>query len=471
MATLQEVLALVEEKGVSRLDLKVTDLLGRWQHFALPIGRLDEDLIENGNGFDGSSLRGFQGIEESDMLLMPDLDSAFVDPVYDVPTLSITCDVVDPIGRERYSRDPRNVARKSVEYLQSTGIADTAYFGPELEFFIFDDVRFQQSSNTAFYYVDSAEATWNTGTDEGPNLGYKIPYKEGYSPTPPFDTHGEIRWAIVDALASVGIETEVHHHEVGTGGQGEIAMRFGDLVQQADRSQIYKYFVRNIARKFGKVATFMPKPLFGDNGTGMHVHQSLWKDGTPLFYDSSGYASLSQLARHYIGGLLKHAPAVLAFAAPTTNSYRRLVPGFEAPINLVYSVRNRSAAIRISTYSSSPAARRIEFRPPDAMANPYLAFPAMLMAGLDGIQNQIDPGDPVDRNIYDLPAEEAAALPHVPESLEDALDALEADSDFLLAGDVFTQDVLDHYIAFKRTEIDELRQRPTPYEYEMYFSG
>jgi glutamine synthetase len=471
VATLQELLELVQDRGITRVDLKVTDLLGRWQHFAIPASRLDEDLFENGNGFDGSSLRGFQGIEESDMLLMPDIDSAYVDPVYEAPTLSLICSVVDPITREPYSRDPRNVARKAAEHLRSTGVADTAYFGPELEFFIFDDVRFQQSANTAFYYVDSAEASWNTGTDEGPNTGYKIPYKEGYSPTPPFDTHGEIRWAIVDALHSVGIETEVHHHEVGTGGQGEIAMRYGDLVTQSDRSQTYKYFVRNVARKFGKVATFMAKPIYGDNGTGMHTHQSLWEGDTPLFYDSSGYAGLSQLARYYVGGLLQHAPAVLAFAAPTTNSYRRLVPGFEAPINLVYSMRNRSAAIRISTYSQSPAARRIEFRPPDAMCNPYLAFSAMLMAGLDGIQNQIDPGDPVDRNIYDLPAEEALALPHVPGSLEEALDALEADSDFLLSGGVFTQDLLDNYLGFKRDEIDELRQRPTPFEYEMYFSG
>ena len=478
MTTLQDALEMARANNVRRVDLKVADLFGRWQHFTLPSHRLNADLIADGSGFDGSSLRGFTQIHESDMLLMPDLDTAAIDPIYDTPTISFICDVTDPMTRQRYSRDPRTIAKKAEEYLKTTGIADTAYFGPELEFFIFDDVRFQQGQNSAYYFVDSDEAAWNTGRDESAmngrargNLAYKIPGKEGYNPAPPFDTHTEIRNAFFDALEGIGIEMEIHHHEVATAGQNELAMRFGTLTQQGDRSQWYKYIVRNVTKKFGKTATFMPKPIYGDNGTGMHTHQSLWRNGQPLFYDSNGYAGLSQMARWYIGGLLRHAHAILAIAAPTTNSYKRLVPHYEAPVNLAYSMRNRSAAVRIPTYSMSAAAKRIEFRPPDPSCNPYLAFAAMLMAGLDGIQKQIDPGDPLDRNIYDMPAEDAAKIPTVPNSLDQALDALERDHEFLLQGDVFTQDVIDVWMEFKRSEAQEVRLRPTPYEYELYFGG
>jgi len=471
LVTLQELLQLVESNGIRRVDLKVTDLFGRWQHWTIPSSRLTESMFANGNGFDGSSLRGFQQIQESDMLALPDIETAMIDPVPAAPTLSLICDVTDPLTRERYSRDPRNVAKKAEEYLRSTGIADTAYFGPELEFFIFDDVRFQQGQNTAFYYIDSSEAHWNSGLDEGGNLGGKIPSKEGYAPAPPFDDTADLRWTLVETINAVGIETFVDHHEVATGGQQEIGMMHDTLVSQADRVQWYKYVVRNITRQHGKVATFMPKPIYGDNGSGMHTHQSLWKDDQPLFYDSNGYAGLSQLARWYIGGLLHHAAAVLAFAAPSTNSYKRLVPGYEAPVNLAFSARNRSAAVRIPTYESSAAATRIEFRPPDPTCNPYLAFSAMLMAGLDGIQRQMDPGDPLDKNIYELAAEELANVPTVPGSLDAALDALERDHDFLLTGGVFTQDVIDTWLDWKREEAANLRLRPTPYEYEMYFNG
>jgi glutamine synthetase len=462
---------------VTRVDLRVTDLLGRWQHFTVPPTQVDEDLFENGNGFDGSSLRGFQEIHESDMLLMPDIETAVLDPIPQQPTVAMICAVADPITRELYSRDPRNVAIKAEAYLKSTGIADTAYFGPEPEFFLFDEVRFQQAGNQAFYFVDSVEAHWNSGRDEepGPNLGYKIPAKEGYAPLPPFDDTSDLRAEIVSAFHSVGLDTFVDHHEVATAGQQEIGIGKATLVDQADRLQWYKYLARNVARQHGKVATFMPKPIYGDNGSGMHVHQSLWNGDAPLFHDSNGYAGLSQLAKWYIGGILHHAPAVLAFAAPSTNSYKRLVPGFEAPVNLVYSMRNRSAAVRISTYrrglANEAAATRIEFRPPDPTANGYLAFSAMLLAGLDGIQNEIDPGDPLDRNIYEIPADEAVGIPTVPGSLGEALDALEADHDFLLQGDVFTQDVLDAWMGFKRDEVSQQGMRPTPYEFELYFNG
>ncbi|MPZ99721.1 MAG: type I glutamate--ammonia ligase [Dehalococcoidia bacterium] len=471
MATLQEVKQLAESRGARRVDLKVTDLLGRWQHFSMPIDRFTPELAAEGLGFDGSSLRGFQPIEDSDMLLVPDLETAAFDPVPQHPTLSLICDVVDPITRERYSRDPRYVAEKAEAHLRTTALADTAYFGPELEFFIFDDVRFQQTPNTSFYFVDSSEADWNSGRDEAPNLGYKVPSKAGYSPTPPFDSHSELRWAVVEALESVGLTVEVSHHEVATGGQGEIATTYRTLRHKADEVQWYKYLVQNVARAFGQVATFMPKPVYGDNGSGMHTHQSLWHDDNPIFFDSNGYAGLSQAARYYIGGLLRHAPAVLAFASPSTNSYKRLVPGFEAPVNLVYSVRNRSAAVRIPTYSQSGAAKRIEFRPPDGTANPYLAFAAMLMAGLDGIQSRIDPGDPLDKNIYELPPEDARRLATVPPTLDAALDALEKDCDFLKKGDVFTQDLIERWIEFKRAEVLGLNARPTAYEYELYFNG
>ena len=468
--TLQELLQLVEDNAVRRVDLRVTDLLGRWQHFAIPPRRLDEELLEHGNGFDGSSLRGFQEIQESDMLLMLDLDTAVIDPIPAQSTVAIVCNVVDPLTRERYSRDPRYVATKAEQYLRSTGIADEASFGPELEFFLFDDVRFQQGTNTAFYFVDSVEAEWNTGLEEGPNLGYKIQGKEGYSPVPPFDETADLRADIVSALNGVGIDTFVDHHEVATAGQAEIGIERETLVNQADRTQWYRYLVRNVARQHGNVATFMPKPIYGDNGSGMHTHQSLWKDGVPIFFDSNGYAGLSQVARYYIGGLLRHAPALMAFCAPTTNSYKRLVPGYEAPVNLVYSVRNRSAAIRIPTYRQEAPHKRLEFRPPDPTANCYLAFAAMLLAGLDGIQNEIDPGDPLDRNIYELSAEEAANVPTVPGSLSEALDALEGDQDFLKQGDVFTQDVIDTWLEFKRDDVAQLALRPTPWEYQTYFN-
>ena len=389
MATLGDIQALIQDQGIRRVDLLVTDLIGRWQHFSIPASKVDEDLVNRGQGFDGSSLRGFQSIDESDMLLRPDLDSARIDPTENVPTLKFICDVHDPVTGDRYSRDPRYVATKAEQHMIDSGIADQAFFGPELEFFMFDHVQFQMSINQAFYVVESDEADWNSGRDEDEsNLGYKIPPKQGYSPTAPFDTLSDIRWEMADAMEAVGMELEVHHHEVATGGQGEIATRFNTLRNKADETQWYKHIVRNVAKAHGKSATFMPKPLYGDNGTGMHCHQSLWKDGSPLFYEAGRYAELSDTARHYIGGLLKHGSALLAFCAPTTNSYKRLVPGFEAPIYLAFSQRNRSAAVRIPTYETSPNSKRIEFRPPDASANTYLAFSAMLMAGLDGIRNQ-----------------------------------------------------------------------------------
>ena len=471
MPTLQDVRQLIEARGLRRIDLKVTDLFGKWHSFAIPPEHLDDTLLQDGLGIDGSSIRGFQPIHESDMLLVPDLDTAAVDPVPGTPTLSLLCDVLDPLTRERLSRDPRHVAAKAEEYLLASGVADEARFGPELEFFIFDDVRYQQDGNTAFYFVDSAEGHWNAGRDEAPNLGYKLGRQSGYAATPPADQTSDIRWFIAEQLRSVGIEVEFDHHEVASGGQGEIGIRHAPLLAMADHVQWYKYLVRNAARAHGRVATFMPKPVHGDNGSGMHTHQSLWRRESALFYDSNGYGGLSQLARSYMGGLLHHAPALLALASPTTNSYRRLVPGYEAPVYLVYSMRNRSAAIRVPIYSAAPATKRIEFRPPDGTANPYLAFAAMLMAGLDGIQRQLDPGDPLDRDLFELDPQEAAQLRSVPSSLEAALDALEADHEFLLQGDVFTIDVLEHWVAAKREEVAESRTRPTPFEYLQYFDA
>ena len=477
---LQELQQLAADNGVTRVDLRVTDLPGRWQHFTLPPDALDDDLFENGNGFDGSSLRGFQEIHESDMLLVPDINTAVLDPIPEASTISLICNVIDAVTHEPYTRDPRTVAIKAEEYLASSGIADEAFFGPEPEFFLFDDVRYSQGQQSAFYYIDSEEAHWNSGKDysetfTGANTGYKIPGKEGYAPLPPFDKTAGVRSEIVAAMNAVGVDTFIDHHEVATAGQAEIGLGKATLVDQADRTQWYRYMVRNVAHQHGKVATFMPKPIFEDNGSGMHTHQSLRKAGEPLFYDANGYAGLSQLARWYIGGLLRHAAAVLAFAAPSTNSYKRLVPGYEAPVNLAYSMRNRSAAIRIPTYRigqpNEASDKRVEFRPPDPTANCYLAFSAMLMAGLDGIQNQIDPGDPLDRNIYELPPEEAAAVPTVPGSLGEALDALEADHDFLMQGGVFTQDVLDMWLAIKRDEVAGYSLRPTPYEFELYFNN
>ena len=470
MATLSNVQKTISDKKVRRVELLVTDLIGRWQHFAIPASRVNDSLVNRGLGFDGSSLRGFQSIDESDMLLVPDLDTARMDPVESEPTMKIICDIVDPMTGERYSRDPRYVATKAEEHLKSTGIADKAFFGPELEFFLFDHVQFGLKINSSFYTVESDEADWNSGRDEdGHNLGYKVPPKQGYSPVSPFDKLGDLRWEMAEKMAQVGMEFEVHHHEVATGGQGEIATRFNTLRAKADESQWYKHIVRNVAKAGGKSATFMPKPLFGDNGTGMHVHQSLWLGDSPLFYDENGYAQLSELARHYIGGLLKHGPSLLAFCAPTTNSYKRLVPGFEAPVYLAYSQRNRSAAVRIPTYETSAASKRLEFRPPDPSANTYLAFSAMLMAGLDGIQNRIEPGDPVDTDIYELSPEEIGNIPAVPTSMEEAVAALGADHEYLTRGGVFTQDVIDHYISFKEQESRDVFLHPVPAEFFHYY--
>jgi len=464
------VLSLAKSEGVEMVDLRFCDLPGLMQHFSVPVGQLKEDNFTEGYGFDGSSIRGFQEIQESDMILVPDPNTAILDPFRQHKTLNMNCYVLDPLTGESYSRDPRFVARKAEQYLASTGLADTAYFGPECEFFIFDDVRFHQDQRSASYSVDSVEGAWNSAKDEGPNLGHKPRYKEGYFPVPPVDHFQDLRSEMALTMERLGIEVEIQHHEVGTAGQAEIDIRFDTLLRSADQVMLYKYVVKNVALAHGRTATFMPKPLFQDNGSGMHTHQSLWKDGEPLFYDETGYAGLSDMARWYIGGLLKHAPAVLAFAAPTTNSYKRLVPGYEAPVNLVYSQRNRSASVRIPLYSKSPKAKRLEFRCPDPSANPYLAFSAMLMAGLDGIHNRIEPAAPVDKDLYDLPPEELSKVPQVPSSLDAALDALEADNEFLKAGGVFTDDLLTTWVAYKRLkEIDEVRLRPHPWEFMLYY--
>ena len=474
--SIQKINQLIKENKIEFIDLKFNDLPGMWQHFSLPVSELTEiddpikSIWADGIGFDGSSIRGFQKIQESDMLLMLDPTSAVVDPVCEVPTLSIICDIYDPLTRKPYSRDPRYVAKKAAEYLRKTGIADKSFWGPEMEFFIFNDIRFDQTENSGYYFVDSNEGAWNSGRDEKPNLGYKLRYKEGYFPVPPHDSLQDLRSRIVQTLLKTGIPIEVHHHEVATAGQCEIDMKFGTLVTMADRCLMYKYIIKNIARKNNMVATFMPKPLFADNGSGMHTHQSLWKNDKNIFFDPKGYGLISETAKYYIGGLLKHAPALMAFCAPTTNSYKRLVPGYEAPVNLVYSARNRSAAVRIPVYSDNPKSKRIEFRPPDNSANPYLAFAAMLMAGIDGMQNKIDPGEPLDKNTYELNGNEAKKVPTVPSSLEEAINALEEDTDFLLKGNVFTQDVIDVWVEYKREkEIDAVRLRPHPYEFCLYF--
>lgn len=470
------VLKIIKENKIEIIDLKFNDLPGLWQHFSLPVSELSEiddplkSIWSEGIGFDGSSIRGFQEIQESDMILTLDPTSAVVDPICEVPTLSILCDIYDPITKEPYTRDPRFVAKKAAEYLKSTGIADTSYWGPEMEFFIFNDIRFDQTENSGYYYIDSDEGEWNSGRDEKPNLGYKPRYKEGYFPAPPHDSLQDLRSKIILTMIKAGIPIEVHHHEVATAGQCEIDMKFGKLVQMADRCLLYKYIVKNMAKKNNMVATFMPKPLFGDNGSGMHTHQSLWKDGKNIFFDPKGYALISQTAKYYIGGLLKHADALMAFCAPTTNSYKRLVPGYEAPVNLTYSQRNRSAAVRIPVYTENPKTKRIEFRPPDCSANPYLAFAAMLMAGIDGIQNKIDPGTPMDKNTYELAGSEAKKIKTVPGSLEKSLESLEKDNEFLLKGTVFTKDVIEVWLKYKREkEIDAVRLRPHPYEFYLYF--
>ncbi len=467
--TPKEVLALCREKDVKAVDFRFMDFPGLWQHFTIPVNKLDEDLFEEGLGFDGSSIRGWQAINESDMLVMPQPETAFLDPFTELATLVMICNIQDPITREDYSRDPRNVARKAANFLKTTGIADTAYFGPEAEFFIFDDVLFDQRSNTGFYFLDSIEGEWNRGREENPNLGYKLRHKEGYFPVPPADQMMDLRNEMMQTMVECGLDVEAQHHEVGTGGQSEIDLRFNELVHMADDLLLYKYIVKNVALKRNKTVTFMPKPLFGDNGSGMHVHISLWKEGQPLFAGDQ-YAGISEMALYAIGGILRHAPAVLAFTNPTTNSYKRLVPGYEAPVNLAYSQRNRSAACRIPMYSPSPKAKRVEFRCPDPSCNPYLAFSALLMAAIDGIQNKIHPGEPLDKDIYDLPPEEAAEVPKTPGSLGDALDALERDHEFLLKGDVFTADVVQTWIRYKReNEVDALRLRPHPYEFCLYY--
>jgi glutamine synthetase len=473
----RDVLALAQEHGVRMVDFKFTDLPGTWQHLGLSIHSLGEDAFTEGLGFDGSSIRGFQEISESDMVLVPDPATALVDPFHEHKTLSLICNVIDPITRERYSRDPRHIAEKAERYVRETGIADTAYMGPEAEFFIFDHVAFDQQAQTAFYEVESEQAYWTMGhgfkqRDGNPNLGYKIRSQQGYFPTPPADTHGDLRARMVVAMEEMGIACEFQHHEVGSAGQAEINVRFNTLLKMADQIQLQKYVVKNIARQAGKTATFMPKPLFEENGSGMHVHQSLSLGGSNVMYDFSGYAQLSREALNYIGGILRHGRALMAFCAPTTNSYRRLVPGYEAPVNLVYSQRNRSAAVRIPVYSASPKAKRIEFRPPDPSSNPYLAFSALLMAGLDGIQNRIDPGQPVDVDLFELSEEELLRIEHVPASLDEALDALEEDHEFLLKGGVFTEDVIHTWIRYKREqEADQVRLRPHPWEFALYYDA
>jgi glutamine synthetase len=469
--TPKDVLKFIEEKKIRYVDLKFLDFIGTWQHFTTPVHELKEDVFEEGLGFDGSSIRGWQPIHASDMLVIPDAATAMVDPFMQEPTLSIICNIQDPITKEYYTRDPRNIARKAENYLKSTGIGDVAYFGPELEFFVFDDIRYNQSVNEGYYYIDSVEGQWNTGRIENPNLGYKPRYKEGYFPVSPTDSQTDLRSEIVTAMENVGLKIEKHHHEVATGGQAEIDMVFDSLLRMGDSVMWYKHVVKNIAHKNGKTATFMPKPLFGDNGSGMHTHQSIWKGGKPLFA-GNGYGGMSELAMYYIGGILKHAAAICAFTNPTTNSYRRLVPGFEAPVNLAYSSRNRSASIRIPMYSASPKSKRIEVRFPDPASNSYLGFSAMLMAGLDGIQNKIKPGEPLDKDIYGLSPEELKNVPSTPGSLEEALNALKKDHEFLLKGDVFTSDVVETWIEYKtKAEVNPIKLRPVPFEFNLYFDA
>ena len=463
-----EVIELATEK-LKIVDFKFMDLPGMWQHFSMPISELTEALFEDGVGFDGSSIRGFQQIHESDMLLFPDPATAIVDPACKIDTLSLVCNIKDPVTLESYSRDVRHVAQKAEAYLHSTGIADTSFWGPEAEFYLLNDIRYGQDHHSGYYFVDSVEGSWNTGRDEGPNLGYKPRYKEGYFPVPPSDTLQDVRSEIILKMIECGIDVEVHHHEVGTGGQGEIDMRYDTLARMGDKLALYKYIIKNTAREHNLTATFMPKPLFEDNGSGMHIHQSLWKDNQNIFFDAQGYALLSDTALYYIGGLLKHAQSLCALIAPTTNSYKRLVPGFEAPVNIAYSQRNRSACVRIPIYHKNPKAKRVEFRTPDPSCNPYLAFSALLMAGLDGIQNKIHPGNPVDKDLYDLEPEDMAAIDSTPSSLSEALDALEDDHEYLLKGDVFTQDVIDSWITYKHeNEVDAINLRPHPYEFHLY---
>ncbi len=466
-----EVLEFISAENVQFIDVRFCDLPGIMQHFTVPTEAFDRKVFTEGLMFDGSSIRGFQAIHESDMLLLPDPSTAYLDPFREYKTLNLTFFVHDPLTSEPYSRDPRNIARKAEDYLRGSGIADTAFFGPEAEFYIFDSARFDTSAAAGYYFIDSIEGAWNTGREEGgANLAYKPRYKGGYFPVPPMDHFTDLRSSMVRNLIACGVNPEMQHHEVGTAGQAEINITFSPMLNMADKLMTFKYVVKNTAYKHGRTVTFMPKPLFGDNGSGMHCHQSLWKDGTPLFYDEEGYAGLSDIGRYYIGGLLKHAPSLLAFTNPTTNSYHRLVPGFEAPVNLVYSQRNRSACVRIPITGSNPKAKRAEFRVPDPSCNPYLAFSAMLMAGVDGIKNKVEPAEPLDKDLYELPPDEAKAVPQVPGSLEQVLDTLEADHEYLLEGGVFTGDLIETWIDFKRAhEIDPMRLRPHPHEFELYF--
>lgn len=468
--TIKNLTKMIKEKDIEFIDFKFTDLPGLLQHITVPAIKFSEELFIDGIGFDGSSIRGFQSIDESDMLLKPDMNTAFLDPFTDHPTLSFICNVKDPITLKLYSRDPRHVAQKAERYLTATGIADMVYFGPEAEFFIFDDVRFDQSYNQGFYFIDSQEGFWNSGRDGKPNLGYKPRYKEGYFPAPPMDSFQNLRSMMVKIMLSIGVEAELHHHEVATGGQAEIGVKYKPLVKAADNLMKYKFVVKNVAYRHNRTVTFMPKPIFMDNGSGMHVHQSLWKNDRNLFYEAGRYGEISRLAEYYIGGLLHHAASLLAFCAPTTNSYRRLVPGYEAPINLIYSQRNRSACVRIPMYSGSEKAKRIELRFPDPSCNPYLAFSAMLMAGIDGIENRIEPPEPVDKDVYELEPGEKSKIKSTPGSLEEAINALEKDHEYLLKGDVFTKDLIKIWIDYKRKrEIDIVRLRPHPAEFSLYY--
>ncbi|MFT3889230.1 MAG: type I glutamate--ammonia ligase [Arachnia sp.] len=466
-----DLLAYIKQEGIETVDVRFCDLPGVMQHFTVPAEAFGPEVFTDGLNFDGSSITGFQKIHESDMSLLPDPTTAYVDPFRKSKTLNVNFFVHDPLTKEPYSRDPRNIARKAQSYLASTGIGDTAFFAPEAEFYVFDDIRFDTNSNSSYYHIDSEAGAWNTGRiEDGGNRGYKVKYKGGYFPVAPVDHFGDLRDDIVRHMGKAGLEVERAHHEVGTAGQAEINWRFDTLLKAADDVMKFKYLVKNTAWEAGKTATFMPKPIFGDNGSGMHCHQSIWNEGEPLFYDENGYAGLSDMARYYIGGLLKHAPALLAFTNPSVNSFHRLVPGFEAPVNLVYSQRNRSACIRIPITGSNPKAKRIEFRCPDPSSNPYLAFAAMLLAGIDGIQNRIEPLAPIDKDLYELPPDEHAEVPTVPGSLGAVLDALEADHEFLLAGDVFTPDLIETWIELKRAEIQAIAMRPHPYEFELYYA-
>lgn len=468
MSDPKAVLNFAKSNEAKILDLRFTDIPGLWHHVSYPIDQLTEASFAEGFGIDGSSIRGWAAIHESDMILKPDPATHLLDPFTEIATLVLTCDVVDPVTKQAYDRDPRHIAQKAEDYLSSSGIADEARFGAEAEFFIFDNVRFDQREQYGFYFIDAEEGRWNSGREEN-NLGYRPRYREGYFPVPPTDHYQDLRSEMVLTMQACGLKVECHHHEVATAGQTEIDLKFDSLLRSADKMLLYKYIVRNVANHYGKTVTFMPKPIFGDNGNGMHTHQSLWKNGEPLFA-GDGYSGMSQLALWYVGGLLKHGPALAAIIAPTTNSYKRLVPGFEAPVNLAYSRRNRSAACRIPMYSASPAAKRVEFRPPDPSCNPYMAFAAMLMAGLDGIENKMDPGPPLDKDVYELDPEELATVPSMPGSLEEALDALERDHAFLLKGDVFPEEVLRTYVDYKRSkEVDAIRLRPHPYEFALYY--